>query len=126
MICVKDPKVDKFVSGGIIKTGCWEKHIVVDAMRSVDNYPSAVFLDIGANIGDTYFTTHCIIQVYGGISRQRITQIPHQLLVKHTENNQLIFGNLLFILPVVMIFIFSHEVFLLARSRLVTMFNVNR
>lgn len=51
VICVKDPKVDKFVSGGIIKTGCWEKHIVVDAMRSVDNYPSAVFLDIGANIG---------------------------------------------------------------------------
>ena len=51
-ICVKDPKVDKFVSGGIIKRGYWEKHIVMEAMRSVDNYPTAVFLDIGANIGD--------------------------------------------------------------------------
>ena len=51
-ICVKDPKVDKFVSGGILKRGYWEKHIVMEAMRSVDNYPTAVFLDIGANIGD--------------------------------------------------------------------------
>ena len=49
---MKDPKVDKFVSGGIIKRGYWEKHIVMEAMRSVDNYPTAVFLDIGANIGD--------------------------------------------------------------------------
>ena len=51
-ICVKDPKVDKFVSGGIIKRGYWEKHIVMEVMRGVDNYPTAVFLDIGANIGD--------------------------------------------------------------------------
>ena len=51
-ICVKDPKVDKFVSGGIIKRGYWEKHIVMEVMRAVDNYPTAVFLDIGANIGD--------------------------------------------------------------------------
>ena len=51
-ICVKDPKVDKFVSGGIIKEGFWEKDIVMKAMRGVDNYPTAVFLDIGANIGD--------------------------------------------------------------------------
>ena len=47
-----DPKVDKFVSGGIIKQGCWEKHIVMEVMRGVDKYPTAVFLDIGANIGD--------------------------------------------------------------------------
>ena len=51
-ICVKNPKVDKFVSGGIIQRGCWEKHIVMEAMRGVDQYPTAVFLDIGANIGD--------------------------------------------------------------------------
>ena len=51
-ICVKDPKVDKFVSGGIITRGCWEKHIVMEVMRGVDKYPSAVFLDIGANIGE--------------------------------------------------------------------------
>ena len=51
-ICVKHPKVDKFVSGGIIKEGFWEKDIVMKAMRGVDNYPTAVFLDIGANIGD--------------------------------------------------------------------------
>ena len=48
---MKDPKVDKFVSGGIIKRGYWEKHIVMEAMRAVHKYPSAVFLDIGANIG---------------------------------------------------------------------------
>ena len=52
---MKDPKVDKFVSGGIIKRGCWEKHIVMSAMRAVDKYPTAVFLDIGANIGNDIF-----------------------------------------------------------------------
>ena len=58
-ICVKDPKVDKFVSGGIIKRGYWEKHIVMEAMRAVHKYPSAVFLGIGANIGN-------IIPAYSG------------------------------------------------------------
>ena len=49
---MKDPKVDKFVSGGIIKEGSWEKDIVMEVMKGVDNYPTAVFLDIGANIGN--------------------------------------------------------------------------
>ena len=35
-----------------IKEGFWEKDIVMKAMRGVENYPTAVFLDIGANIGD--------------------------------------------------------------------------
>ena len=52
---MKDPKVDKFVSGGIIKRGYWEKHIVMEAMRGVEKYPEAVFLDIGANIGKAKF-----------------------------------------------------------------------
>ena len=34
------------------KSGVWEKHIVKIAMKSVDKFPDAVFLDIGANIGD--------------------------------------------------------------------------
>ena len=50
-ICVKDPKVDEYVSGGILRSGVWEKEIVTAVMETVDKYPEAVFLDIGANIG---------------------------------------------------------------------------
>ena len=51
IICVKDPKVDEYVSGGILRSGVWEKEIVTAVMETIDKYPEAVFLDIGANIG---------------------------------------------------------------------------
>jgi len=50
-ICVKSPSVDRLVSGGILETGVWEGDIVTEVMRSMNNYPEAVFMDIGANIG---------------------------------------------------------------------------
>ena len=50
-ICVKSPSVDRWVSGGILDKGVWEGDIVTEVMRSMDNYPEAVFMDIGANIG---------------------------------------------------------------------------
>ena len=50
-ICIKPLSVDKFVSGSIISTGVWEKPIVMKVMKSMELYPNAVFLDIGANIG---------------------------------------------------------------------------
>ena len=51
VICVKDPRVDEWVSGGILASGVWEKEIVVEVMRTMDHYPEAVFMDIGSNIG---------------------------------------------------------------------------
>ena len=51
MICVKDPRVDEWVSGGILASGVWEKEIVVEVMRTMDQYPDAAFMDIGSNIG---------------------------------------------------------------------------
>ena len=45
------PSMDRWVSGGILETGVWERDIVTEVMRSMDNYPEAVFMDIGANIG---------------------------------------------------------------------------
>ena len=51
VICVKDPRVDEWVSGGILASGVWEKEIVVEVMRTMDDYPEAVFMDIGSNIG---------------------------------------------------------------------------
>ena len=54
VICVKDPRVDEWVSGGILASGVWEKEIVVQVMRTMDQYPEAVFMDIGSNIGQ-YF-----------------------------------------------------------------------
>jgi hypothetical protein len=43
--------VDKFVSGSILKDGAWEKNIVNLVLKAMDIYKTAVFLDIGANIG---------------------------------------------------------------------------
>ena len=51
VICVKDPRVDEWVSGGILASGVWEKEIVVEVMRTMDKYTDAVFMDIGSNIG---------------------------------------------------------------------------
>ena len=51
VICVKDPRVDEWVSGGILASGVWEKEIVMEVMRTMDQYPEAVFIDIGSNIG---------------------------------------------------------------------------
>ena len=55
VICVKDPRVDEWVSGGILASGVWEKEIVVEVMRTMDKYPEAVFMDIGSNIGQYHF-----------------------------------------------------------------------
>ena len=43
------------------KSGVWEKHIVKIAMKSVDKFPDAVFLDIGANIGDQHRSERIIL-----------------------------------------------------------------
>ena len=63
-ICVKNPSVDRFVSGGILSSGAWEPSIVTQVMRAVDTYPGAVFLDIGANIGED---TGLFISLHSGI-----------------------------------------------------------
>ena len=55
VICVKNPRVDEWVSGGILASGVWEKEIVVEVMRTMDQYPEAVFMDIGSNIGQYHF-----------------------------------------------------------------------
>ena len=53
-ICVKDPKVDQFVSGGILSSGAWEPGIVTMVMRALDTNKGAALLDIGANIGESH------------------------------------------------------------------------
>jgi len=50
-ICVKPVSVDKFVSGSILSQGVWEKNIVNLVLKALEFYPSASFLDVGANIG---------------------------------------------------------------------------
>ena len=50
-ICIKSLAVDKFVSGSILTHGAWEKNIVNLVLKGMDMYKTAVFLDIGANIG---------------------------------------------------------------------------
>ena len=66
-ICVKDPKVDEYVSGGILRSGVWEKEIVTAVMETVDKYPEAVFLDIGANIGQFLHMENSCEDTFGQI-----------------------------------------------------------
>ena len=47
-ICIKP---SDSVSGQIESTGAWEPEIVNNVIRGMEAYPSAVFLDVGANIG---------------------------------------------------------------------------
>ena len=48
---MKNPRVDQYVSGWILRSGVWEEEEVTVVMETMDKYPEAVFLDIGANIG---------------------------------------------------------------------------
>lgn len=48
-ICIK--RLSDYVSGEINAGGAWEKEIVNNVIRGMEAYPSAVFLDLGSNIG---------------------------------------------------------------------------
>ena len=50
-ICVKDRKDDRLISGKILDNGAWEEKEVNLMMKMVDQYPEAIFLDIGSNLG---------------------------------------------------------------------------
>ena len=51
MICVKPRSQDSFRSDIIEKQGAWEKDNVNRVIQAMAAQPSAVFLDVGANIG---------------------------------------------------------------------------
>lgn len=42
---------DTAVSGSIKNSGAWEQATVNNVIKAMESYPSAVFLDVGANIG---------------------------------------------------------------------------
>ncbi len=48
-ICLKP--LDEWISMKINANGAWEQDIVNNVIRAMNAYPSAVFVDIGANIG---------------------------------------------------------------------------
>ena len=50
-ICIKPVSRDIHVSGTIKREGSWEQDIINNVIRAMEAHPSAVFLDVGANIG---------------------------------------------------------------------------
>ena len=50
-ICLKPLEVDTFISKMIDYWGSWEGGKVSLMLKAMSMYPSAVFLDIGSNIG---------------------------------------------------------------------------
>ena len=64
------------------KSGVWEKHIVKIAMKSVDKFPDAVFLDIGANIGDQHRSERIIFSqvLISGMYTVMIAQMKRRVV----------------------------------------------
>ena len=50
-ICLKPLEVDEWISRGLEYYGWWEGASVSTILKAMSVYPSAVFLDIGCNIG---------------------------------------------------------------------------
>ena len=50
-ICLYPDDVDRYVSTYIRTTGAWEPEITLPILSAMEKYPSAIFLDIGANVG---------------------------------------------------------------------------
>ncbi len=45
------PKQDLYISGPIAAGGIYESHLLVLIMKALDNYPGALFINLGANLG---------------------------------------------------------------------------
>lgn len=52
VLCCYDPTVDKYVSGDIMKYGLFEKQYSDVLKKLLQSHPSALFLNIGANLGN--------------------------------------------------------------------------
>ena len=52
-ICVHQTKEDKWISGGILKTGKWEPEISLVMKNVLENHSNkdTLVLDVGANLG---------------------------------------------------------------------------
>ena len=54
-ICVYEPQMDKYISASLLsREAVWEPYITHMFQRALHNYPNAVVIDLGANIG--YYT----------------------------------------------------------------------
>ena len=51
VICVRPKELNDYVSGEIYNNGAWEEGEVIQVMKMMDDYPEAVFLDLGSNLG---------------------------------------------------------------------------
>ena len=50
ILCIKNPK-EEIVSKFINRAGAFEKDIINNLIKSMEAYPSAVFLDVGSQLG---------------------------------------------------------------------------
>ena len=50
-VCVHDNRDDQFVSGSLIRDGVWEPHVLERFVRTLEQFPNAGVLDVGAQLG---------------------------------------------------------------------------
>jgi len=95
IICIKPVSVDKFVSGAILSSGAWEKNIVNLVLRAMELYKTAVFLDIGANIGIyTVLVAAAKRQVVAvDAMLENLAYITHSLNISGTSDYVRLLGN---------------------------------
>ena len=53
-VCVYPPSMDVYISSALLHTGHWEPHITRQIVQHMLHHPQAGFLDLGANIGESY------------------------------------------------------------------------
>ena len=87
--------MDKFVSGQILNSGAWEKNIVNLVLKAMDLYKTAVFLDIGANIG--IYTVLVAATKREGVAvdamLENLAYISHSLNISATSQFVKLLGN---------------------------------
>lgn len=95
IICIKPVSVDKFVSGDILSKGIWEKNIVNLVLRAMDMYKTAVFLDIGANIGIYTVLVAAARRKVVAVDamQENLAYITHSLNISGTSNYVRLLGN---------------------------------
>eukprot|EP00291_Cryptomonas_curvata_P025187 CAMPEP_0172161444 /NCGR_PEP_ID=MMETSP1050-20130122/6132_1 /TAXON_ID=233186 /ORGANISM="Cryptomonas curvata, Strain CCAP979/52" /LENGTH=145 /DNA_ID=CAMNT_0012831349 /DNA_START=169 /DNA_END=602 /DNA_ORIENTATION=+ len=50
-MCVHSVEEDMYVSGNLIREGVWERSILERFVRTLDSFPDAAVLDVGAQLG---------------------------------------------------------------------------
>jgi hypothetical protein len=71
LICVKPEQEDQYISKALRQKGMWEEGIVTSVLKVAVEYPDAVFLDLGSNLG-VYSIMVAALRRLGTVSHEQL------------------------------------------------------